>query len=451
MQIDKPRRSLAPLIAALCTAMPLLAPHAQEPAPATAPATAPAAPADAGAPVLSPEAVVALVKTAQTSVEKFFDSLPFIPIPELSTAPHSGVTVGLIPVVLSTNDKGEIDRILAPDLIYSQYFGWGARWRTFKNPSDDEKWSVVAGGKAHVEREFDAEYDLGLRRDRDWSWIAHAMFDRSGTGRFYGFGNETTRSAQTTFIESQMRGEMTAARNIDHELQIAYLVRANTVEVEQSALNAIPSIESRYPTLNGVGDATELHQRVVVSYDTRDAIVVPRSGERLAAFAGFTTRALGSSVDYSFFGFDGTWLHPFGPDLSLVWHVAARYMPGFGNAPFWAYSHLGGDSSTIGEAQPLRGYADGRWVDRNSFAASFEARTWVQSMHMFATDLKLEVAPFLDTGKVFSSMTASPVSSLHTAAGVGLRVIASPYVVGFLDFGYGREKFAVFSGIDYPF
>jgi len=66
------------------------------------------------------------------------------------------VTLGLIPVMLSNNDHGEINQILAPDLIYSEYFGWGARYRIFRNPSDDEKWSVIGGGKQHVEREFDA-------------------------------------------------------------------------------------------------------------------------------------------------------------------------------------------------------------------------------------------------------------------------------------------------------
>ncbi len=119
------------------------------------------------------------------------DALPFIPIPEISTAPHEGVKIGLFPIVLSSNNDGQINQILAPDILHSQYFGWGFRWRTFRNPSDDEKWSLVAGAKQSVEREFDFEYDFGLRRDTDWSWIVHAMYDRSGTGRFYGFGNNT--------------------------------------------------------------------------------------------------------------------------------------------------------------------------------------------------------------------------------------------------------------------
>jgi len=141
------------------------------------------------------------------------DALPFIPVPEVSTAPHEGVNIGLFPIVLSSNNDGQINQILAPDILHSQYFGWGFRWRTFRNPSDDEKWSLVGGAKQSVEREFDFEYDIGLRRSTPWSWVMHAMFDRSGTGRFYGFGNNTRASDRTTFIYGQYRLEGTAARN----------------------------------------------------------------------------------------------------------------------------------------------------------------------------------------------------------------------------------------------
>jgi hypothetical protein len=378
-------------------------------------------------------------------------NLPFIPIPEIDISPHSGVTLGLIPVVLSHNAQGEINKILAPDIIHSQYFGWGASWRSFHYPSDDEKWSVVAGAKQRVEREFDAEYELGLRRTGDWSWIAHAVYDRSGTGRFFGLGNDSLLSNQTSFINSQIRLELTAAHNFNPEVQLAYRARAATVEIGQSALDSLPALETLYPTLPGVGHVRDLEQRIVLSYDTRDSVVVPRSGERLVAFAGFSTRATGSTNPYTFLGVDLTSLRAVGPELTVVAHAALRYMPTFINAPFWALSSLGGDRSIIGEAQPLRAYGDDRFVDRNSFAASLEARIWVRSFHLFNTDLKLELAPFVDAGKVFEAMSDSPLSHLRLGGGMGFRVIASPFVVGYLDVGFGKEKAAVFSGIDYPF
>ena len=379
------------------------------------------------------------------------DALPFIPIPEISTAPHEGVKIGLFPIVLSSNNDGQINQILAPDILHSQYFGWGFRWRTFRNPSDDEKWSLVAGAKQSVEREFDFEYDFGLRRDTDWSWIVHAMYDRSGTGRFYGFGNNTRASDRTTFIYGQYRAEATAARNFSHELQLAYNFRIATAEIESTALNGIPSIEERYPNLRGVGDSSETQQRLILTDDTRDSVVLPRRGRRLSAFAGFSSRAFGGAADYSFLGVDASAFRPVNRDLTIVGHVAARYMPTYTDAPFWAYSQIGGDRDIIGEGQPLRGYGAGRFWGRNSFSASIEAREWVRAFQFFKSDLKLELAPFIDTGKVFSTMTESPLTHLHTVGGMGFRVVVSPFVVGYVDIGLGHEKLAFFSGIDYPF
>jgi hypothetical protein len=429
-----------------------LAAVAAEPPPAGA-AAAPLAPVDVGAPAAAQPAPPQAGTAGSDQLPSWLrvDALPFIPVPEVSTAPHEGVTIGLFPIVLSSNTDGQINQILAPDILHSQYFGWGARWRTFRNPSDDEKWSLVAGAKQSVEREFDFEYDLGLRRDTAWSWIYHAMYNRIGTGRFYGFGNDTTASDRTTFINSQVLVEATAARNLSHEVQLAYRLRADTAEIESSFLNSLPSIETRYPHLIGVGDASEVQQRLVLTYDTRDSVVLPHSGQRLAAFAGLATRALGGDVGYSFFGVDGSVFRPVNRDLTLVGHLAARYMPSYLEAPFWAYSQIGGDRSVVGEGQPLRGYGAGRWWDRNSFSASIEARQWVRSFHFFSSDLKLELAPFIDTGKVFSAMGESPLSHLHIAGGMGFRVVVSPFVVGYLDVGIGREKLAFFSGIDYPF
>jgi len=416
---------------------------AQEAKPAEPKATAPETATSASS---SPESVSA------SSSGFDLDKLPFIPIPEIDTAPFSGVTLGLIPVMLSNNANGEIDKILAPDIIHSQYFGWGARWRIFRNPSEDEKWSVVAGAKQYVEREFDAQYNRGLLRDTAWSWSVHAVYDRSGTGRFFGLGNETPYSNQTTYVNSQVLLEATVARNFTHALQLSYMARADSVEIEQSALDSLPATTAVYPNQMGVGDVSEvLQQRLILSYDTRDSVIVPHMGERLVAFAGFSTRALGSSDSYTFLGVDATHFQPVGKNLTLVAHAALRYMPTYTDAPFWALSSLGGDRSVIGEAQPLRAFGAARYIDNNSFAASVEARAWVRSFHFFGTDLKLELAPFVDSGKVFPAMSNSPLSQLHVGGGMGFRLVASPFIVGYLDVGFGSQGVAVFSGIDYPF
>jgi hypothetical protein len=376
---------------------------------------------------------------------------PFIPVPEIDVSPVGGVTVGLIPVWLTVDDNEQIRRIIAPDIIHSEYFGWGARGRVFSYPSDDAQWTVVGGGKQRVEREFDAVYVRGLSRSDTWSWSLHANFDRSGTARFFGLGNQSAQSDQTNYVDNQGHLEANIGWNITPRYQINYLLRLGFVQIGSAVLPKLPSIETRFPQLPGLDREEELQHRLVFSYDTRDSVTIPRNGERISAFAGFTDPGLWGSVSYSFAGAEANVYRPVAPWLNVAAHAALRYMPQADGAPFWALSSIGGDQSVSGERQPLRAYGQDRFVDRNSFAAGVELRTRVAQFKVFATNLSLELAPFLDLGKVFAEAGESPFTHLHKGGGIGVRGVASPFIVGYVDVGFGPEGPAVFTGINYPF
>jgi hypothetical protein len=83
-------------------------------------------------------------------------------------------------------------------------------------------------------------------------------------------------------------------------------------------------------------------------------------------------------------------------------------------------------------------------------AFNAELRTRVYTVNLFQTKADIELAPFFDLGKVSHEFTSNPVDNFHPAGGMGFRAIADPFVVGFVDVGYGDEGIAVFSGIDYP-
>jgi hypothetical protein len=104
-----------------------------------------------------------------------------------------------------------------------------------------------------------------------------------------------------------------------------------------------------------------------------------------------------------------------------------------------------------GEYEPLRSEGADRWVDRDLLAAGVELRKRVFGFDAFGTRVNLELAPFVDAGKVFSDSDSSLGGHVHRAIGLGVRGLASPYVVGYVDFGYGQGRGAVFSGINYPF
>ena len=390
---------------------------------------------------------------APTGLKRWLDpaSAPFIPIPEIDTDPYSGTTLGLIPTWLQTNRQHQIERIIAPDVIHSEYFGWGSRMRIFGFPSADTQWSVVGGLKERVEREFDGQYVAGQTRTSAYSWSVEAIYDRSGVPRFYGIGNHTPFENQSNYLDNQARLDVRIGRNFSPQLQLAYLARLRYVDVLPGVLPTVPSIETRFPGLPGLGAEHELQHRLNLTYDSRDSVIIPSSGARYSLYGGFVSRALGSSVSYSYLGAELRQYFALGHDVTLAWHAAARFMTSAGGAPFWALSNLGGDRSIPGECEPLRSEGVDRWVDRDLLAAGLELRKPMLGFNAFGTRVSLELTPFVDAGKVFSDSDSSLGGHLHRAIGLGVRGLASPYVVGYVDFGYGQGRGAVFSGINYPF
>jgi hypothetical protein len=126
-------------------------------------------------------------------------------------------------------------------------------------------------------------------------------------------------------------------------------------------------------------------------------------------------------------------------------------MPSGNEAPFWARGRLGGEESMLYDQQTLRGYGSGRYNDNNLSVANFELRTRVFELNIMNTPGILELAPFVEAGRVFHDMSGDPIAALHPVGGIGFRGIAEPFVVGFVDIGYGGEGPAVFAGINYPF
>ena len=84
-------------------------------------------------------------------------------------------------------------------------------------------------------------------------------------------------------------------------------------------------------------------------------------------------------------------------------------------------------------------------------APNTPCRRQVLALDLFSTHMEVELTPFVDFGDVFAHSRSSPFHAAHRAAGLGFRGIARPFVVGYLDIGYGSEGAAAFTGINYPF
>jgi Omp85 superfamily domain len=375
---------------------------------------------------------------------------PFIPVPEIAVDPDSGTTIGLIPTIVTTDADHNVSRIIAPDILYNPYFGFGVHARIYSYASADEQWSLVTGIKEKVERKFDGEYQIGRTREDRWSINYSLIYDRDGTPRFYGIGNQTRSSAETNYIGQQDFGQVQIGLNLNHVWQILYTLHYKVLDVLPGTLDDVASIQTRFP--GSLGTNKQLLNRLSLVYDTRDDLAVPSRGMKWVVYAGVASKVgLLNDSSYSEAGIDGRGIFPLDAKTVVAAHVSLRYLPTARDVPFWALSGIGGGQSEIGGEQPLRGFGAGRFYDRNSFSGTVEVRRKVYAFDAVTTKLDIEVAPFIDFGRVFSSTSADPLSHLHPVAGVGFRGIARPFVVGYVDIGYGSEGAAVFTGLNYPF
>jgi hypothetical protein len=377
---------------------------------------------------------------------------PFIPIPEIGVDPNSGTTLGVIPTWIRTDDDDNINRIIAPDVLHNPYFGYGAHARLYSFDSTDEQWSVVAGIKERVERGVDGEYEVGRLRNDRWSVKYSLVFDRSGTPRFYGVGNESPAIDETNYTNTTDLAQAVIGYNLNHKWQLQYTTHLRVVDVTPGTLAKIATIESRFGRILGVGTNKEFLNRLAAVYDTRDDITIPHRGMLWEAYAGLSSRhGLFNNSLYSETGVDGRMFWSLDEFTTVASHISLRYQLASHAVPFWALSSIGGDQSDLGGSQPLRGFGLGRFYDHDAFSSSVELRRQVASFNAAATTVNLEITPFVDLGRVFAHSDTVPFTELHQVYGVGFRGVARPSVVGYVDIGHGSEGLAVFTGLNYPF
>ncbi|HEY6419911.1 MAG TPA: BamA/TamA family outer membrane protein [Candidatus Binataceae bacterium] len=377
---------------------------------------------------------------------------PFMPVPEVTTDPNGGTTVGLLPVFLFTDHNDQIRNIFAPDFNVNTTLGPGGNFRYLSYPSSDTQWYVTGGGNWTIARQVDLNYETGRDRTKWWSFQGRFYFERDPTERFYGLGNNSARGNETNFTTEQVYGQAALGINFTKNLQLQIMEKPRYVRILRGGFTNLPTIFQLFPNQKGVDGGTEVLNQVMLTYDTRDSVDIPRDGGVARIFYAVADRRFLSSQSFNRFGGELRRYVPITRNITLAGHLFMEYEPAGNEMPFWAQARLGGDQSDlVGQQETLRGYGTGRYVDNNLVVANLEMRTRVYEANLFGTHGILEVAPFAEAGRVAHQMSYNPVSAVHPAGGIGFRGIAEPFVVGFVDVGYGNEGAAIFSGINYPF
>jgi hypothetical protein len=376
---------------------------------------------------------------------------PFIPVPEVATDPNGGVTYGVLPVWLFTDEKSEISSILAPDINSNSTLGPGGNFRYLAYPSSDINWYVVAGAQETIARKVDLDYQTGREHKKWWSFEGRFFFEKDPTERFYGLGNNSHYGNQTNYTTEQLYGQAIVALNLSDRWQLSLMERPRYVRIQEGGFDSVASIFKLFPHQKGINGGSELLQQPMIQYDSRDSVDIPRSGTLGRLYYGNAQRGFGSSFSYNRFGGELRQYLSIGQRVTLAGHVFTEYEPAGNEMPFWSQARLGGDESLLTDQETLRGYGTSRFIDNNLFVMNLEVRTRVWDKDVFGTHGILELAPFAEAGRVGHEMSYNPFEDLHPVGGIGFRGIAEPFVVGYVDIGWGGEGAAVFSGIDYPF
>jgi hypothetical protein len=394
------------------------------------------------------------------SASGVLEKLPVIPIPEIATDPNSGTSVGLMPIKLFENENGDVTHVLAPDLNYNKVLGVGGEFRLFNYPSADSEWYIVAGGAEKIDREVDLDYAGGLTRDHWLSFEARFYFARDSSRRFFGLGNASAQHEESNYTLEQIRGECVLALNVAPHVQIALEARPRKIRILHGSFTDVPFTGDAFPTLEGLQGGTDALTRLIASYDTRDSTQLPTRGGLVALFGGGADTHLASSVSYATFGLDARGYLPIASRFTLAGHLRLQYVTASGELPFWVQSELGGEDADQnalglprGGSETWRGGGSARYVDRNLFATALELRIRLFEIAIAGAQVTIEPAPFLDLGRVFRHIGDNPlrVEDLHPAGGIGLRALVAPFVVGYVDVGYGPDGAEFFTGINYPF
>jgi hypothetical protein len=374
-----------------------------------------------------------------------------LPVPEVATNPNGGVTYGVLLAFLFKDDQNQINHILAPDINNNTDLGPGGTVRFFSYPSEDTQWYALAGAQENIARLFDATYSTGRRHERWWSFDGRLFFERDPTERFFGVGNDSRLGGESNFTTEQVYLRGLFGWNIMKNLQLALVLRPRYVRILKGAFKKIPQVTALYPTQKGVHGGSEVYNELRFTYDDRDSIDIPRKGGVALLYAGFADRRLMSSVSYTRMGAEVRHYWSFGKRFTLAARGYIQYSPAGKEIPFWSLARVGGDDSQLYDQETLRGYGAGRFVDNNADDFNIELRTRVFEADVFGNHGIAEVAPFFEAGRVWRKLSENPLSDLHPVGGLGFRAIAEPFVVGYVDVGWGGEGAAVFSGINYPF
>ena len=393
-------------------------------------------------------------------VEHVLMSLPpksdytIIPLPAFANNQNEGYWLGGIMPILKADSKGEVKEILMPQYLYNTKVGHYGSLNYFAYPSDTEQYHALAW----FGQKLDQGIDLGYKNVDAGGYIFAADFTafKDPFARFFGFGSRTTQAQETNYTSRELLVQLTAGIKLTPDLALMLTERYRNVRVDNGIVDSLPRTAQQFPAIPGIQGAQVLGHGLTLRYDTRDSQLMPTKGAYVNVLAEFNQNLQPEEENqWGHTVLDARQYIPHSSDQMIF--VSRMLFEGvFGQierrgttlgVPFYEQATLGGEDT-------LRAFGRGRYIGSWAVLANLEERVTVLNKTISDLNVHLEIAPFLDIGRVGESTVKADhlfYKHLQFSPGVGFRLLIKPTVVGRFDVAYGRDGGNVFVGIDYPF
>ena len=389
--------------------------------------------------------IVLLTTDAATVPDCARADVQYFPIPAVSSSKNDGSDAGLIVPILFTEPDGELKYIVAPMLIQNSILGARGTLNVFRYEPGGREIRFIGSYTERIEHKVGLSYaDPAFSQGR-YSVNFGASSFKNATARFFGLGQATSVGQETNYTAVEERANWRFGVHVNEVTQISVGQRIRQVSLQRGGTDLSYTGE-QFPAVDGVqGVSLILGHRATFYYDTRNNLVSPTDGMALTAYAEVNQNLRnGDHPVYSRYALEIKKLFPSESKRAIL-IVRTDLQATIGTeVPFFEQSSLGGQNN-------LRGFGVDRFIDKHLISLSIEERIHLVRAKIAGVTADFEIAPFLDTGQVFSNFKDVNFKDYRMTPGIGFRGMVKPNVVGRIDYGYSREGGAVFAGLDFPY
>jgi hypothetical protein len=331
--------------------------------------------------------------------------------------------------------------LIAPSVTWNSVIHYTASLRFYAYPDPDTALSVVASASTRINYRLVARWQRLPGDDGAWTDEAALDVDRNAFARLFGLGPDAPARAETSYTSARVLVSERRGRNLGHHLNAGILIGFEHDAIEDRGVPGLPLAPERFPDVPGMRGSAVLWQGIDLRYDDRVGGDYAEQGVRVEA-ALTVIEGLARSPTFVRAGAQARGILP-----ELAWlSGAARAMwtaVSAADAPFYLQSWLGGSFA-------LRGFPDGRFIDRQAWTIEAEQRIRLIQTHVMGVAVDWRADPFVAVGQVFHDIGGA-LSRPRLTGGVGLRAVVPPSLVGRVDLASGGEGISVYAEIGYPY